>query len=565
MSKIKFITLLILLTFFQQSCHAETKFQSEYIISYIVDNQGLTTANYDIKLTNLLEDAFPATIELQLYQTDVVNLSATQKDKSLNIITSATDGLTSVHINVENYSIGKGKTTELRVSYSTKQIAVKNGKVWSLNIPVLHGDSNNIISQTIGLTVDNNLGKKIFISPTPDQIFAQDTTSTTYTFGNEKLLDTNIAAAFGDNQLLNFKLDYELYNPNLFSSYYEIALPPDVLDRQQVHYDMLDPKPQKSYLDGDSNVIAAYKIKPHENMLVTIKGSVKLSNTQIDASKGGDFKNLPTGLIKNYTQTQKYWDIEGKQIADLADELKDESRTVSENAENIYNYLVRNYTYDYSIAASKEVIRKGASKAILVKEGWGCMEFTDTFIAIARAMGIPARELNGYAITTDQNTKPLSLNLKSGDLLHAWPEFYDPVYGWVPIDPTWGQTSKTDYFTKLDTNHFTFVRKGFDSTSPLPAGTYRKNDDKKLVSVGFSEIEAENPFTESYKLTRTFTINIFQIIKGNRLYKLSNTGKTILYTSDNSAVLPGQTQRYFFAKDLSDLSIKNALNVEILP
>ena len=50
------------------------------------------------------------------------------------------------------------------------------------------------------------------------------------------------------------------------------------------------------------------------------------------------------------------------------------------------------------------------------------MEFTDLFVAIARAAGIPARESVGYAYTTNSRLRPLSLVT---DVLHAWPEYYD--------------------------------------------------------------------------------------------------------------------------------------------
>jgi len=50
------------------------------------------------------------------------------------------------------------------------------------------------------------------------------------------------------------------------------------------------------------------------------------------------------------------------------------------------------------------------------------MEFTDLFIALSRAAGIPAREINGFAYTDDIRLRPLDLVT---DMLHAWPEYYD--------------------------------------------------------------------------------------------------------------------------------------------
>ncbi|GAI19887.1 unnamed protein product, partial [marine sediment metagenome] len=64
----------------------------------------------------------------------------------------------------------------------------------------------------------------------------------------------------------------------------------------------------------------------------------------------------------------------------------------------------------------------GALKALNSKNPVVCMEFTDLFIALCRAAGIPVREVNGYAHTNNPKLRPLSLTL---DVLHAWPEYYD--------------------------------------------------------------------------------------------------------------------------------------------
>jgi len=150
--------------------------------------------------------------------------------------------------------------------------------------------------------------------------------------------------------------------------------------------------------------------------------------------------------------------------------------------------VVNSLDYDFDVIQKDYVQRNGALKALNKEVPAACMEFTDLFITLARSAGIPARELNGYAINVYQNVSlPLSIKLKSGDFLHSWPEYYDPNFGWVPVDPTWGNTSQLDFFSKLDNSHFAFVIKGRDSEYPLPAGFYRTDDNKKLVEVDISE------------------------------------------------------------------------------
>ena len=158
------------------------------------------------------------------------------------------------------------------------------------------------------------------------------------------------------------------------------------------------------------------------------------------------------------------------------------------------------------------------------------MEFTDSFIAIARAMGIPAREINGYAYAGEGENKPISIGFKSGDVLHAWPEFYDPAFGWVAIDPTWGATSGLDYFTRLDTNHFVFVIKGQDSVYPLPAGAYKIDGSEKQVEVAHSLKTDEQINQQQTEATAYNTIlqNPLKLAKGYKAFYIKNLGNTAL-------------------------------------
>jgi hypothetical protein len=158
------------------------------------------------------------------------------------------------------------------------------------------------------------------------------------------------------------------------------------------------------------------------------------------------------------------------------------------------------------------------------------MEFTDLFIAISRAAGIPARELNGYAFTNNSKLRPLSLEQ---DILHAWPEYYNQQKKqWIPIDPTWGNTTGgVDFFNKLDYNHFTFVIHGTDSEFPLPAGAYRKGDKGKKINIKFGDTVKEKKDL-SLKLDFPEKIISGLPIKGKII--ITNQGNTALKNKELS-------------------------------
>ena len=68
---------------------------------------------------------------------------------------------------------------------------------------------------------------------------------------------------------------------------------------------------------------------------------------------------------------------------------------------------------------------------VLKNESGDCSEYSLLFVALARSLGIPAREVSGYVWAEDEE-------FGSGFFGHAWAEIYDGK-GWWSVDPTWGQ------------------------------------------------------------------------------------------------------------------------------
>lgn len=66
--------------------------------------------------------------------------------------------------------------------------------------------------------------------------------------------------------------------------------------------------------------------------------------------------------------------------------------------------------------------------ALLQKPGGKCTDISSVYVALARAAGVPAREIFGLRL----GKKPEE-NITAYQ--HCWAEFYLPGYGWVPVDP----------------------------------------------------------------------------------------------------------------------------------
>ncbi|NMB91526.1 transglutaminase domain-containing protein [candidate division WWE3 bacterium] len=539
LSKLKLVAVLFILltTRSIKLAHAdqESQFLIDYDIEYNIQEAGDTNVVQTATITNLKNDVIPTTYTFATKQLEIYDVEAETNNKSSQVRTEDKNGETLISVTISNYAIGEGRQNEIKLSYKTKNIATKTGKIWNIYVPKIQ-IPDTTTKYDVKLLIPISFGSKIYLSPTP-VIEKKEGSNNTFYFTKEIFKTNGISAAFGEYQPLNFKLKYQLKNSSILPLLKEIALPSDIISMQSVSYKSINPKPFRIKLDKDGNVIATYITPPLKELRIEVMGTAKLFGKQINPDFGRSFSEIPKDLANKYTKEQKYWEVNSPYVQKLSQQLKDENLNVIKNAQKIYQFITQNLTYDFNASEQGLVERKGAEAALTQKGSWTCMEFTDLFIATARAMGIPAREVNGYAFTSEESNKPVSINLKGGDLLHAWAEFYDPYYGWIQVDPTWGTTSGIDYFTKLDTNHFSFVVKGLSSEYPFPAGAYRFSDNEKLIESALSQSIVEDDFKPKIEVKKILNLNVIRTLKGYSKVKVTNIGDVFVYKL-NDKTLP---------------------------
>jgi len=325
------------------------------------------------------------------------------------------------------------------------------------------------------------LGSPVYIKPDIKRVATSS--SNTVVFDKKDLGNSGISMAYGDYQVYRFNLRYQLENANLFPVRTEIALPPST-NYQNVSIDDILPKPTDVVVDRDGNWLAQFSLKSRERIEVNVLGNAQVYlNPKPQEVKSED--------LSEYLKPTKYWQTNDPKIQRHAKELK--------TPEAIYNYTLKTLKYDFQ-RVKKGQVRLGALDALNKPDSAVCLEFSDLFIALSRAAGIPAREVNGFAYTANSSERPLSL-IK--DVLHAWPEYYDSKRrAWIMVDPTWGNTTNgVDYFKTLDFDHFAFVIRGIDSQYPIPAGGYKfaGNESVKNVEVSLERTYKKTPVNISLK------------------------------------------------------------------
>lgn len=540
----KIVLAVLFLTVFivPHNVFATTEFSTSYDVLYDVGEDGITTVTEKITLQNLTSKYYANQFKLTIGgTTQISDIKGSDPGGALNINSEQKNTSTTLSVKFNQQIAGIGKTLPWTLSFKSKDFAQKLGKVWEVRAPKISATSN-LGSYNLTLAVPQSFGDLSLISPTPinqtksgNKIFL--------TFNADQLKSSGISASFGLHQLFDFDLSYHLENQNLMPILTNIALPPDSAF-QDVIYQRIEPKPLNVTVDSDGNFLAWYKISRNQKIDVRVFGSAKLYTSSKVKSP-----YLDEVLRKKYTSADKYWEKDNPQIKlKLNEILGDNPPADSEGkAKLIFQFVVDTLKYDSTRLKGNSIERLGALTVLNNPASAVCMEFTDLFIALSRAAGIPARELDGFAYTNNTTLRPLSLNK---DILHSWPEYWSDRRGWVMVDPTWENTTGgVDYFSKLDLNHFVFAIKGSSSENPIPAGSYKYNgQDSKDVKVTLSDtdflghpqldvvIEAPNPifagFPGSIKVKVTNTGNAFYppvpfAVSANTLSILNASGQNL--------------------------------------
>jgi len=126
---------------------------------------------------------------------------------------------------------------------------------------------------------------------------------------------------------------------------------------------------------------------------------------------------------QEFLQPTSIGPIDGE-VKKLADSIVKGKHTVHEKAKAIYDWACDNMYRDPDTRGCG----KGDVCELLKKPGGKCTDISSVYVALARAAGVPAREVFG-----------LRMGIKPEEDVtgwqHCWVEFFLPGTGWVPVDP----------------------------------------------------------------------------------------------------------------------------------
>jgi transglutaminase-like putative cysteine protease len=502
-----FFVLVLFFVSFSHCALADDNFSTDYNVTYAINQDATTHVSINASLTNLTADYYASSYSVNLGFKDISNIKATDADGTITPIITTSNTGTNIKLNLNTRTAGYNVKQNFEISFDTNEVAQNFNHVWDINIP---GIANQADFSTFNVTViyPSFLGNPAYIKPTPSSVNVQNGNQLNFT--KQDLGSSGISIAFGSYQIYDFNLTYHLANKNYFPVTTEIALPPST-NYQDVQINNFSQKPTNVNVDKDGNWLAQYLLAPNKNLDVKVSGKVKVYLNPKS-------QDLTSSELTDYLKSQPYWQSDNSKIVNLAKTLKTPFA--------IYQYVAKTLNYDFN-RVQTDSPRLGALQALNDPNSAVCLEFSDLFIALSRAAGIPAREIEGYGYSNNPQERPLSL---VEDVLHAWPEYYDfDKKAWIMIDPTWGNTTGgVDYFNTLDFDHIAFVVKGEASDYPIPAGGYKlltgKNTKDVNVSIGSIFNQTATMLSANIEVPATLIAGL----PVNGSVKITNTGQNFI-------------------------------------
>lgn len=439
---------------FIQPVAANDVFRTSLNSTYNVGPTGSTQVTHVITLTNLTPAQYISRYALKINSPEIDDVQVLSNGEVLVPETVRSDNQTSIGLTFPDIIAGQGKERVLEITYRDPDVAVLSGQVLEVLVPKL-ASANEYDEYTVTIVTPERFGPPTRVTPPS---FTVNRNNNTYV--TQLVLEggNGVTALYGQDQIFDFQFIYDLINDSPNTGLAQIALPPDTAN-QKLQYDKLNPRPQSITTDIDGNWIATYQVPAETTLRVNADGKVLVTLDQVN-----DLASPAT--LDPWLKGDTFWELQDSRVQEAAQAYP--------TAKNIYDYVVETLDYNYANLETDSP-RLGASKTLETPNFAACQEFTDTFVAIARAAGIPARRVTGYAHTQNPLLRPLN---GSANILHAWPEYYDRAKNqWIPVDPTWGNTTGgVNYFDQFDLNHVVLAINGKSSTLPLPVGSYAADD-----------------------------------------------------------------------------------------
>ena len=140
----------------------------------------------------------------------------------------------------------------------------------------------------------------------------------------------------------------------------------------------------------------------------------------------GSFADIPQEIKDKYLENNEKYQYDHPVIQNAVKEAIGDEENPYWMFRKIFNYLINNMYYEM-------VGGWNTAPAVLARGNGSCSEYSFVYISMCRAAGLPARYVGSVVVRGDYASMD--------DVFHRWVEVYLPNYGWIPIDPSGGDSN----------------------------------------------------------------------------------------------------------------------------
>jgi transglutaminase-like putative cysteine protease len=335
-----------------------------------------------------------------------------------------------------------GQVVTMSIMYQSYALSSRNGAIVDLYVPSFaadfpFNDQNTERAYTTIVRIPKSFGEVNLV--VPEKTAADGGDFWEFQFAQQELTGVISWLQVGMTQFYEFNIVQPYAattNVPAFFNSYRVILPRDVSAgpvTQKVYFQEVSPAPQRTFVDDLGNLVAEFVIPADRSGDIVIKGFATVSeNKSINIKDAGTLGNIDIEVSTPNTAAGQYWEVDAEQVQDVAKQLKAEvgSDDVYALMEHTYEYVVAKIDYS-TVKRFGLNVRQGAL-ATLNGKAAVCMEYSDLFIALLRAQGVPARAAFGYGYD--------SRSTNGVDTAHQWAEVYIPnLDSWIGVDTTWGE------------------------------------------------------------------------------------------------------------------------------
>ncbi len=304
-----------------------------------------------------------------------------------------------------------------------------------------------------------------------------------------------------------------------------LSFVPKETETQTILRESAEPKPEKT---GDQYLFR-WKGDLSGNIFFRLKTRVQTKNKRVKVKEEGfPIRNVPEN-IKIYLKPSKTIDSGDPAITAQASKIAAGETDLYGVVFKTAEWTRKNINYNLSTLTAKA--SQSASWTLKNRNGV-CDEITTIFIALLRAVGIPAKFVSGVAYTDS----PLFPKNWGG---HGWAEVYFPKSGWVPFDVTYAQ------YGWIDPTHIKF-QENKDSAAPSVQYQWLGRD----IDVITKDIEV-NAKTLDHKGKTSDPVNL----KLSAVQKTTGIGSYNLIEADITNKIDSYVSTFVYLSNIKELEV----------